>query len=89
MEQAGIRELKNRLSHYLRKVRKGAVVEVTERGRPVAYLVPSRQEGIRGELDVLIKQGIVSWEGGRPLGLAQRVRAGGKPLSRTIQEDRG
>ena len=89
MEQTGIRELKNRLSHYLRKVRKGEVVEVTERGRPVAYLVPSQQEAIQDELAALIKRGIVSWEGGKPLGLARRVRAEGKPLSRMIGEDRG
>lgn len=89
MQQAGIRELKNRLSHYVRKVREGAVVEVTERGRPVAYLVPSRQEAIRKELEPLIKAGLVSWSGGKPVGLANPVRVTGKPLSEMILEDRG
>ena len=88
MQQAGVRELKNRLSHYLRQVREGRVVEVTERGRLVAYLVPSRSAAAQGELGALVKQGLISWQGGKPVGLARPVRVGGKPLSRIILEDR-
>ncbi len=40
METVGIRELKNRLSAYVRKVEAGEVVIVTDRGRVVAELVP-------------------------------------------------
>jgi prevent-host-death family protein len=40
METVGIRELKNRLSAYVRKVEAGDVVLVTDRGRVVAELVP-------------------------------------------------
>jgi prevent-host-death family protein len=40
METVGIRELKNRLSAYVRKVEGGDVVLVTDRGRVVAELVP-------------------------------------------------
>lgn len=40
METVGIRELKNRLSAYVRKVEAGDVVIVTDRGRIVAELVP-------------------------------------------------
>lgn len=39
-EHVGVRELRQNLSVYLRKVLKGATLEVTERGRPVALLVP-------------------------------------------------
>jgi len=38
MRQVGIRELKDRLSEYLRLVREGEVVEVTDRGSVVAEL---------------------------------------------------
>ena len=38
---AGIRELKSRLSHYLRLVKAGRIVEITERGRTVARIVPT------------------------------------------------
>ncbi|MEO5964848.1 MAG: type II toxin-antitoxin system prevent-host-death family antitoxin [Candidatus Limnocylindrales bacterium] len=40
METVGIRELKNRLSLYVRKVEAGDVVIITDRGRVVAELVP-------------------------------------------------
>lgn len=40
METVGIRELKNRLSAYIRKVEAGDVVIVTDRGVVVAELVP-------------------------------------------------
>ena len=38
MERVGIRELRQNLSVYLRKVKEGETFEVTERGQPVAVL---------------------------------------------------
>ncbi len=38
--QVGTKDLKNRLSYYLRRVRLGEVVHVTDRGTPVAELRP-------------------------------------------------
>lgn len=40
MERVGVRELRQNLSVYLRRVRRGEALEVTERGRPVARLEP-------------------------------------------------
>ncbi|MGH6958852.1 MAG: type II toxin-antitoxin system Phd/YefM family antitoxin, partial [Dongiaceae bacterium] len=40
MQAVNIRELKARLSHYLREVRGGDVVLVTDRGKVVAELRP-------------------------------------------------
>ena len=39
---AGIRDLKKNLGHYLREVKKGRSVTVTERGNVVATIVPGR-----------------------------------------------
>ncbi len=36
----GIRELREALSQAIRRVRKGETLEVTDRGRPVARIVP-------------------------------------------------
>ncbi|MCI0774033.1 MAG: type II toxin-antitoxin system prevent-host-death family antitoxin, partial [Chloroflexi bacterium] len=36
----GIRELKNRLSKYLRAVKAGQTILITDRGRPVGRLIP-------------------------------------------------
>jgi prevent-host-death family protein len=40
MNRVGVRELRQNLSVYLRRVRRGESLEVTERGRPVAVLGP-------------------------------------------------
>ncbi len=40
MKSVGLRELKNRLSEYVREVRSGESVLVTDRGEVVAELVP-------------------------------------------------
>jgi prevent-host-death family protein len=42
MISAGIAQLKARLSEYLARVQAGEEVVVTDRGRPVAKLVPAR-----------------------------------------------
>src|SRR4051794_8481118 len=48
MREVGIRELKNRLSEYVRLVREGEVVMVTDRGEVVAEL---RSPGPTSELE--------------------------------------
>jgi prevent-host-death family protein len=40
MRYIGIRELRQQASRYLRDVERGETIEVTDRGRPVARLVP-------------------------------------------------
>jgi len=39
-DRVGIRELRQNFSVYLRRVKKGETIEVTERGEPVARLIP-------------------------------------------------
>jgi prevent-host-death family protein len=40
MDRVGVRELRQNLSVYLRRVRAGESLQVTERGQPVATLQP-------------------------------------------------
>lgn len=40
MEHIGVRELRQHASRYLARVAHGETLEVTDRGRPVARLVP-------------------------------------------------
>ena len=42
MEQLGIRELKQNASAVVRRVAAGETMEITDRGRPVARIVPLR-----------------------------------------------
>lgn len=60
--QVGVRDLKSRLSEYLREVRQGKTVIITDHGRPVGRLSPIEQP-----LDERIKDlqsaGMVAWNG--------------------------
>ena len=53
----GIRELRNSLSRYLDEVKAGETVTVTDRGRPIARLVPIDEVD---PLEELIRQGRVT-----------------------------
>ena len=44
MERIGVRELRQHASRYLARVATGESIEVTDRGRPVAMLVPTHQD---------------------------------------------
>lgn len=89
MGTAGIRELKNRLSMYLDRVKRGETITVTERGRPVAELVPATEpKSLPPHLESLIRSGELIWTG-RKLELPKPVRArGGASASRMVVEDR-
>ena len=41
MERIGVRELRQHASRYLARVAAGETIEVTDRGHPVAHLVPA------------------------------------------------
>ncbi|MFT4034649.1 MAG: type II toxin-antitoxin system prevent-host-death family antitoxin [Patulibacter sp.] len=45
MKAIGVRELRQQASRYLRDVERGETIEVTDRGRPVARLVPVPASG--------------------------------------------
>jgi prevent-host-death family protein len=49
-ERVGVRELRQNLSKYLRRVEAGESLDVTERGRPVARLVPLVEDGLLARL---------------------------------------
>ena len=55
----GVRELRQNLSVYLARVKRGEVLTVTEHGRPVARLGPDISERL-GVLDRLIADGRAS-----------------------------
>jgi prevent-host-death family protein len=54
MESVGVRELRQNASAVLRRVQAGETLEVTDRGRPVARLVPIKP---LSRLDQLIAEG--------------------------------
>ena len=88
MTTVGVRDLKNRLSEYLRRVAAGERITVTDRGRPVALMTPPHAPAEHEAIIGMVREGIASWGGGKPRGSARPVRVRGKPVSQTVLEDR-
>jgi prevent-host-death family protein len=92
MRKVGSRELKNRLGRYLRLVKGGETLVITERNRPIAQLVSTENRSCgAASLDETLQR---LAEAGN-LRLATRrlkrivpVVTKGKPASRMILEDR-
>lgn len=57
-----IRELKSRLSHYLRLTRKGESVVITDRGVPIGRIVPIGQD-LGQRLAAMCESGQAQWNG--------------------------
>jgi prevent-host-death family protein len=74
MERIGVRELRQHASRYLARVKAGETVEVTERGRLVALLVPPTPAV--GARERLLAAGRLR-PAARPLHLPRRVRTDG------------
>jgi prevent-host-death family protein len=93
MVSVRISELKAALSRYLDRVRSGEEVVVTDRGKPVAKLVPLGAERFQaaGHLEALEREGVVRrgtnrlppdfWRRSRPRDMGGSVR-------RAVLEDR-
>jgi prevent-host-death family protein len=66
MKTAAVSELKARLSEYLNRVKAGEEVLVTDRGNPVARLVPiSRARTLRDSMANMEKRGLMKLGSGR------------------------
>jgi len=59
MHKSGLTELKASLSETLARVKAGEEVLVTERGRPIARIVPVLESAPETAVDRLIRRGIV------------------------------
>jgi prevent-host-death family protein len=88
MNAVGIRDLKNRLSHHLKRVRAGARLTVTERGRPIATLAPVEERGDLAWIHQMVARGEAIWSGGKPKGSKNPARNKGRLVSDMVIEDR-
>jgi prevent-host-death family protein len=89
--KASIRDLKNRTSELLRRVRAGEHLVVTDRGRPIAELAPIRPAQLQPEdrLARLAARGDILLPRGRGLDPVVPVRRRrGRPVADTLLADR-
>ena len=92
MSTVGMKELKTRLTRYLRRIKAGEEVIVTERGKPIALLQPIQSatnvRSLETRLAQLEAQGLLTAPQRKPLRRVRRVKIGGPPLSTIILDDR-
>jgi len=84
----GVRELKAHLSAYLRRVKAGVTVVITDRGTPVGRIVPE-PASLEARLKGLAAAGVIEWSGERlePVAPPARLR-GSQTVADLLLEDR-
>jgi prevent-host-death family protein len=86
MQRVGVRELRQNASAVLRRVAAGEVIEVTDRGRAVARIVPMHEAS---RLEQLQAEGRAGGASGDMLDVKPIRRVAGKPsLSRILADMR-
>lgn len=89
METVGVRELKSGLSRYLKRVRSGVRVTVTERGRAIATITPVDRRPDVEWAHALVVSGRARWSGGKPTGSSLPAAVvNGRSVSAAVLEDR-
>lgn len=92
MSTVGVRELKNRLTRYLRETKRGGEIVVTERGNPIAVIQSLRKarpaSSLEARLAGLAARGVVSLPSRKARKGGRLIALKGAPLSRTVLEDR-
>ena len=78
----GIRELKSQLARYVRHVKAGGTVTITERGKPIVRLVPIATS-LDERMQKMIDSGLASWSGRKLKPYTARTKTRGK---RTISD---
>lgn len=84
----GVRELKTQLSKYLRQVKSGRTIVITEHGKAVGRIVPAEQS-LEDKLWAMVDAGLAEWNGQRlkPMKPVAKVKAG-HSVAQIIIEDR-
>src|SRR5574341_1789695 len=73
----GVRELKAHLSRYLKEVKAGPTVLVTEHGKPMGRIVPAAQS-LDSRLQAMGQAGLIAWNGKKPVAMSPVARVHGK-----------
>jgi len=86
--KVGTRELKSKLSEYMRRVKAGETIIVTERGKTIGQITPVKPT-IQAKLMAMVDAGLAEWNGkkvrpGKPVSINRSK----KQVSDLVAEDR-
>jgi prevent-host-death family protein len=86
--RVGTRELKSRLSEYMRRVKAGETITVTEHGKTIGQIVPVRAT-IEERIQAMVAAGQAEWNGQKLSPYKPKaINKGKRQLSDLIVEDR-
>lgn len=87
--EVSVRELKNNLSMYLRRVQAGEALTITSHRKIVGFLTPAQPSTGAVEARLATAPGI-RWSGGKPAADTHAPKAKkGRTVSSLVLEDRG
>jgi prevent-host-death family protein len=84
MTHVGVRALKDHLSEYLKRVGCGERIVVTDRGQPLATLVPVEEADEARWGWRLVSGRLANWSGGKPGGSSNPPRLKGEKTTASI-----
>jgi len=86
--RVGARELKSKLSEYMRRVKAGETITVTEHGKPIGQIVPVKPT-VEERLLAMVAAGQAEWNGQKLKPYQPKaVNRGARPLSDLVVDDR-
>ncbi|MCX6082235.1 MAG: type II toxin-antitoxin system prevent-host-death family antitoxin [Chloroflexi bacterium] len=86
--RVGTRELKNKLSEYLRRVKAGETIIVTEHGKTIGQIIPAKTT-VEERIQVMVAAGQADWNGRKLLPYQPiAINKGDRQLSDLVIEDR-
>ena len=86
--RVGTRELKNKLSEYMRRVKAGETIIVTEHGKTIGQIIPIKPT-VEERLQAMVAAGQAEWNGQKLKPYQPRaVNKGNRQLSDWVVEDR-
>ena len=92
MSIVGIKELKNRLTQYLRRTKEGEKIVITERGKPIAVIFSTKEplpsSSVEIKLAELAREGIIRLPQKKFLKKVPSIKISGASISDTLLEDR-
>jgi prevent-host-death family protein len=92
MNIVGVRELKNRLTQYLKLTKKGEEVLVTERGKAIAVIRPTESNlpptSLEAKLTELAREGRILLPRNKFLSKIPLIKISGQAISATVIEGR-
>jgi prevent-host-death family protein len=86
--RVGLRELKNRLSEYVRRAEAGETIAITDRGNEVAWIIP-KPETLEDRMKALAASGFLEYSGKKlKPHKPSIINTSGRQISDLIVDDR-